>query len=113
MSSRADLAKGGPISSGVVASACKTVVDLRRKGGGRRWGEDGADAVAHLRARFRSEKGQGEGFCSQNGRPSLPSYETLTRQSSCASETTGRQTASAAMASGVATSGSSSRTCSA
>jgi hypothetical protein len=60
------LAKGWQIGSGPVESACKTVVGLRMKGGGMRWGEDGADAVAHLRALFRSEKGQWEGFWSQN-----------------------------------------------
>ena len=60
------LAKGWQIGSGPVESACKTVVGLRLKGGGMRWGEDGADAVAHLRALFRSEKGQWEGFWNQN-----------------------------------------------
>ena len=60
------VAKGWQIGSGPVESACKTVVGLRMKGGGMRWGEDGADAVAHLRALFRSEKGQWEGFWSQN-----------------------------------------------
>jgi hypothetical protein len=59
-------AKGWQIGSGPVESACKTVVGLRMKGAGMRWGEDGADAVAHLRALFRSEKGQWEAFWSQN-----------------------------------------------
>jgi hypothetical protein len=59
-------AKGWQIGSGPVESACKTVIGLRMKGGGMRWGEDGADAVAHLRALFRSEKGQWEGFWSRN-----------------------------------------------
>jgi len=27
-----------------------------------RWGEDGADAVCHLRALFKSERGQGRDF---------------------------------------------------
>jgi hypothetical protein len=31
-----------------------------------RWGEDGADSVCHLRALFRGEKGQWEGFWSRN-----------------------------------------------
>jgi hypothetical protein len=44
-------AKGWCIGSGVVESACKRVVGQRLKGGGMRWGEDGADAVCHLRAR--------------------------------------------------------------
>ena len=59
-------AKGWQIGSGPVESACKTVVGQRMKGGGMRWGEDGADAVAHLRALFRSEKGAWEAFWSQN-----------------------------------------------
>jgi len=59
-------AKGWQIGSGPVESACKTVIGQRLKGGGMRWGEDGADAVAHLRALFRSEKGQWEAFWSQN-----------------------------------------------
>ena len=32
------------------------------RGGGMRWGEAGAEAVCHLRAGFRSEKGQWEAF---------------------------------------------------
>ena len=60
------LARGWQIGSGPVESACKTVVGMRLKGGGMRWGEDGADAVAHLRALFRSEKGQRGAFWSQN-----------------------------------------------
>ena len=38
-----------------VESACKTVVGNRLKGGGMRWGEDGSDAVCHLRALYLSE----------------------------------------------------------
>jgi hypothetical protein len=60
------VAKGWQIGSGPVESACKTVVGQRMKGGGMRWGQDGADAVAHLRALFRSEKPQWEAFWSQN-----------------------------------------------
>ena len=51
-------AKGWPIGSGPVEAACKQVVNQRLKGTGMRWGESGADAVCHLRALFRSEKGQ-------------------------------------------------------
>lgn len=51
-------AKGWPIGSGPVEAACKQVVNQRLKGTGMRWGEPGADAVCHLRALFRSEKGQ-------------------------------------------------------
>jgi len=59
-------AEGWCIGSGAVESACKTVVGQRLKGGGMRWGEDGADAVCHLRALFRGEKGQWEAFWSEN-----------------------------------------------
>lgn len=45
-------AKGWQIGSGPVESACKTVIGERMKGGGMRWGVDGADAVSHLRALF-------------------------------------------------------------
>lgn len=51
-------AKGWLIGSGPVEAACKQVVNQRLKGSGMRWSESGADAVCHLRALFRSEKGQ-------------------------------------------------------
>jgi len=50
--------KGWLIGSGPVEAACKQVVNQRLKGSGMRWSEPGADAVCHLRALFRSEKGQ-------------------------------------------------------
>jgi hypothetical protein len=56
------LAQGWCIGSGAVESACKTVVGQRLKLAGMRWGEDGAHAVCHLRALYRSEKGQWEAF---------------------------------------------------
>ena len=56
------LARGWCIGSGAVESACKTVVGQRLKLAGMRWGEDGANAVCHLRALYRSEKGQWEAF---------------------------------------------------
>lgn len=56
------LAEGWQIGSGVVESACKTVVGARLKGAGMRWGEDGAHAVCHVRALYRSEKGQWAAF---------------------------------------------------
>lgn len=49
------VARGWQIGSGPVESACKTVVGNRLKGGGMRWGSDGADAVCHLRAVYLSE----------------------------------------------------------
>jgi hypothetical protein len=51
-------ARGWLIGSGPVEAACKQVVNQRLKGGGMRWSESGADAVCHLRALFRSERGQ-------------------------------------------------------
>jgi hypothetical protein len=56
------LAEGWQIGSGAVESGCKTVVGQRLKGAGMRWGEDGAHAVCHVRALYRSEKGQWEAF---------------------------------------------------
>ena len=49
------VANGWQIGSGPVESACKTVVGNRLKGGGMRWGSNGADAVCHLRAAYLSE----------------------------------------------------------
>ena len=60
------VARGWQIGSGPVESACKTVVGQRLKGGGMRWGVDGADAVCHLRALFRSSDGQWQAFWSRN-----------------------------------------------
>jgi hypothetical protein len=56
------LAHGWCIGSGAVESACKTVVGQRLKLAGMRWSEDGAHALCHLRALYRSEKGQWEAF---------------------------------------------------
>ncbi len=53
---------GWQIGSGPVESACKTVVGNRLKGGGMRWGEDGSDAVCHLRALYLSEPACWESF---------------------------------------------------
>lgn len=55
-------ARGWLIGSGPVEAACKQVVGARMKGSGMRWGEAGADAVCHLRALFRSEKGQWDAY---------------------------------------------------
>jgi hypothetical protein len=59
-------AKGWQIGAGPVASACKSVVGQRLQGAGMRWGEDGADALCHLRALFRSEPTQWEAFWGHN-----------------------------------------------
>lgn len=56
------VANGWQIGSGSVESACKTVVANRLKGSGMRWGEDGSDAVCHLRALYLSQPGQWESF---------------------------------------------------
>jgi hypothetical protein len=58
------LANGWFIGSGAMESACKTVVG-RLKGSGMRWGETGAHALCHVRALYRSEKGQWEAFWQQ------------------------------------------------
>jgi hypothetical protein len=63
------LAKGWCIGSGAVESACKTVVGQRLKLAGMRWGEEGADALCHLRALYRSEKGQWEAFWNRDFSP--------------------------------------------
>lgn len=55
-------AQGWCIGSGVVESSCKTVVAQRLKLAGMRWGEEGTDAMCHLRALYLSEKGQWEAF---------------------------------------------------
>ena len=55
-------ANGWYIGSGAVESGCKTVVGQRLKGAGMRWHEDGAHALCHVRALYRSERGQWESF---------------------------------------------------
>lgn len=50
------LAKGWQIGSGPVESACKLVINARMNNAGMRWGHEGADAVAHLRALYLSER---------------------------------------------------------
>jgi hypothetical protein len=63
------LARGWCIGSGAVESACKTVVGQRLKLAGMRWGEDGAHALCHLRALYRSEKGQWDAFWERDFSP--------------------------------------------
>jgi hypothetical protein len=53
---------GWQIGSGPVESACKTVVGNRLKGGGMRWGVQGADSVCHLRGLYLSEPACWESF---------------------------------------------------
>ena len=56
------LRHGWQIATGAVESACKTVVNQRLCLGGMRWGEFGSDAVAHLRALYRSDPEQWDAF---------------------------------------------------
>ena len=56
------VAAGWQIGSGHIEAACKTVVNERLKRSGMRWGEDGADAVCHLRALFKGEADQWDAF---------------------------------------------------
>ena len=65
------LARGWCIGSGAVESACKTVVGQRLKLAGMRWGENGSHAVCHLRALYRSEKGQWDAFWKRDYAPLL------------------------------------------
>ena len=44
------IARGYPISSAIAEGACRHVIGTRMKGSGRRWDDDGADAMARLRA---------------------------------------------------------------
>jgi hypothetical protein len=56
------VAAGWQIGSGHIEAACRTVVNERLKKSGMRWGEDGADAVCHLRALFKGDADQWEAF---------------------------------------------------
>jgi hypothetical protein len=56
------LRHGWQIATGAVESGCKTVVNQRLCQSGMRWGEEGSDAVAHLRALYRSDPDQWDGF---------------------------------------------------
>lgn len=69
------LAEGWQIGSGVVESACKTVVGQRLKGAGMRWGEAGAHALCHVRALYRSEKGQWAAFWERKFTPRSPVHQ--------------------------------------
>lgn len=60
------VAKGWAIGSGPIEAACKTVIGKRMKGGGMRWGEDGADEMAHLRALFSSGEKQWDAYWRPN-----------------------------------------------
>lgn len=51
-------AQGFPIGSGIIESACKSVLKQRESGSGMRWTESGAQAIATLRALQRSGRWQ-------------------------------------------------------
>jgi len=55
-------AQGWYIGSGAVEGACETVVGQRLEGSGMHWGEEGAHAVGHVRASYRSEHSQWTAF---------------------------------------------------
>jgi hypothetical protein len=65
-------AKGWHIGSGPVESACKTVIGMRMKQAGMRWAPHHADAVAHIRALFRSEDRQWDAFWEQKHKKKSP-----------------------------------------
>jgi hypothetical protein len=71
------LVQGWHIGSGAVESACKTVVGQRLKLAGMRWGEEGTDNVCHLRALFKSEKGQWEAFWARRVNKGSISYQPM------------------------------------
>jgi hypothetical protein len=56
------LKRGWQIGSGAIESACKRVINQRLCMGGMRWGEEGSDAVAHLRALYQSDPDQWDAF---------------------------------------------------
>lgn len=53
---------GWQIGSGVIESACKTVVGQRLKCAGQRWSESGSHRVCHARALYRSDASQWRAF---------------------------------------------------
>jgi hypothetical protein len=55
-------AQGRSIGPGPIGSACKTVIGKRIKGGGRRWGGDGADEMCHPRALFSGGEGRWDAY---------------------------------------------------
>jgi hypothetical protein len=59
------LRRGWQIGSGAIESACKRVINQRLCLGGMRWGEEGSDAVAHLRALYQSDADQWDAFWAQ------------------------------------------------
>lgn len=56
------LAAGWHIGSGPIEAACKTVIGARMKGAGMRWGSDGTNSIAAMRACYLSEPQRWEAF---------------------------------------------------
>jgi hypothetical protein len=56
------LRQGWQIASGAIESAWKRVIHQRLCMGGMRWGQEGSDAVAHLRALYLSDADQWDDF---------------------------------------------------
>ncbi len=69
------LQAGWQIGSGHIEAACKTVVNERLKRSGMGWREEGADAVCHLRALFKSDAEQWEAFWTP-AHPRMPQSST-------------------------------------
>ncbi len=63
------IANGWQIGSGVIESACKTVVCRRLKQSGMRWHEPGTDSVCHLRALYLSSDSRWEKYWSSTTAP--------------------------------------------
>jgi len=72
-------AQGWQIGSGPVESGCKTVVAQRMKLAGMRWREYGTDGVCHLRALFKSDKGQWDAFWERKVNKSPINYQRISR----------------------------------
>jgi hypothetical protein len=73
------LSQGWQIGSGPVESGCKTVVAQRMKLAGMRWREYGTDGVCHLRALFKSDKGQWNAFWERQVNKRPINYQRMSR----------------------------------
>lgn len=73
------LSQGWQIGSGPVESGCKTVVSQRMKLAGMRWREYGTDGVCHLRALFKSDKGQWDAFWERKVNKRPMNYQRMSR----------------------------------
>ena len=69
----------GLIGSGPVESGCKTVVGQRMKLAGMRWRAYGTDGVCHLRALFKSDRGQWDAFWERKVNKRPINYQRMSR----------------------------------